>query len=111
MLFNLFEFPRFRIPFQNAVDLIERAIGVYQSDRMAAIRRTINPFWWLFRGLLWSVRIPFILLGAMGYDAARMERSNAGKNVKLLLAISALLLTILKLMGWLPAAKAQLGIE
>ena len=114
MLSNLFEFTRFRIPSQNAVDLIERAIGVYQSDRMAAIRRTINPFWWLFRGLLWFARIPFVVLGAVGFDAARMEKSVLGKFFKailtLLLATSALL-TILNLLGWLPAAKALLGIE
>ena len=49
----------------------------------------------------------------MGYDAARMERSRAGKNVKaisLVLVVSALL-TILNYLGWLPAAKALLGIE
>ena len=61
LLLNLFELDRFQIPSQNAVDFIERAIGVYQSDRMAAIRRTINPFWWLFRGLLWFARIPFVV--------------------------------------------------
>ena len=114
LLLNLFELDRFQIPSQNAVDFIERAIGVYQSDRMAAIRRTINPFWWLFRGLLWFARIPFVVLGAVGFDAARMERSVLGRFFKailtLLLATSALL-KILNLLGWLPAAKALLGIE
>ena len=110
MLFNLFEFTRFQIPSQNAVDLIERAIGVYQSDRRAALRRTLNPFWWLFRGLLWFARIPFVVLGAVGFDAARAEGSVFGKIFKFLLAISAVL-TILNLLGWLQAAKALLGIE
>ena len=110
ILLNLFNLDRYRIPVDYAVDLIERAIGVYQSDRTAAWVSTFNPFWWLFRGLLWSVRIPFIFLGAMGYEAARMERSALGKFFKVLVAASALL-TILNLLGWLPAAKALLGIE
>ena len=114
LLLNLFELDRFQIPSQNAVDFIERAIGVYQSDRMAAIRRTINPFWWLFRGLLWFARIPFVVLGAVGFDAARMERSVLGKFFKAIIALvglAAALLTIFNEPGWWTAAKALLGIE
>ena len=51
VLLNLFELDSFQIPHKRAVDLIERALWVYQSDQMAALRRTINPLWWLFRGL------------------------------------------------------------
>ena len=76
MILNLFEFARFQIPPGNAVDLIERAIGVYQANRRAALVRTINPFWWLFCGLLWFARIPFVFLGAVGFDAARAEGSD-----------------------------------
>ena len=118
LLLNLFELDRFQIPSQNAVDFIERAIGVYQSDRMAAIRRTINPFWWLFRGLLWFARIPFVVLGAVGFDAARMERSVLGKFFKAIISaimtlvgMVAALLTIFNEPGWWTAAKALLGIE
>ena len=107
---NLFELHRFHIAPQYAVDLIERAIGVYQSDRPAALRRTINPFWWLFRGFLWFARIPFALLGALGFDVGRAEGSFFGKISKLLLATSAVL-TILNLLGWLPAALSLIGIE
>ena len=62
------------------------------------------------RVILWVVRIPFVFLGAMGFDADRAEGSAFGKIFKLLLATSALL-TILNLLGWLSAAKALLGIE
>ena len=111
---NLFELASFQIPHRRAVDLIERALGVYQSDRMAALLRTINPFWWLKRGLLWVSRIPFIFLGAMGYDAARMEGSALGKFFRTIITLvgtAAALLTILNLLGLLPTAKALLGIE
>ncbi len=114
---NLFELHRFHIKPQYAVDLIERTHGVYQRDRPAALRRTINPFWWLFRGLLWFTRIPFVFLGAVGFDAGRAEGSVFGKIFKLLLATSAALvsaaaavLTILHHLGWLEEAKALLGI-
>ena len=107
---NLFELDRFRIPPGHAVDFIERAIGVYQFDHKAALRRTINPFWWLKRSLLWLLSIPFGLLGAVGFDAGRAEGSFLGKIFKLLLATSAVL-TILNNLGWLEEAKALLGIE
>lgn len=91
---SLFELDSFRIPHKRAVDLIERALGVYQSDRIAALRRTINPLWWLFRGLLWFARIPFVFLGGLGFDAARAEGSVFGKIFKLLLATSAVLTSL-----------------
>ena len=110
LLLNLFELDRYQISANSVVGVIEMALGVYRSDRTAALRRTINPFWWLFRGLLWFTRIPFVFLGAMGFDVARAEGSAFGKFVKLVTATAALL-TILNYMGWLPAAKALLRIE
>ena len=88
---------------QYAVDFIDMALGVYQNDRRAAKIRTFNPFWWLSRGLLWFVRIPFVLLGAVGFDAARAEASVGGKVLKLTIFLSAVL-TILNYLGWLSAA-------
>ena len=65
LFLNLFELDRYHISANHAVGFIEMALGVYQSDRTAALRRTINPFWWLFRWLLWFARIPFLVLSAM----------------------------------------------
>ena len=97
-----------------AVDFIDMALGVYQSDQTAARRRTINPFWWLKRGFLWFVRIPFVLLGEMGLDAARIEGNALGKFFKVIISLlipASALLTILYYMGWLAAAKELLRIE
>ena len=110
VILNLFELHDCQISEKRAVDLIERALGVYQSDRTSALRRTINPFWWLFRVLLWFVRIPFVFLGAVGFDVVRAEGSTLGNIFKLLIATSALL-TILNLLGWLSAAKVLLSIK
>ena len=96
------------------ISFIEMALGVYQSDRTEAWVRTFNPFWWLFRGLLWFTRIPFVLLGQIGFNAARAEGSALGKFFKAIIAlvtVAASLLTTLHLLGWLPAAKSLLGIE
>ena len=114
LLLNLFELDRYQISANSVVGVIEMALGVYQSDRTAALRRTINPFWWLFCGLLWFTRIPFVFLGAMGFDVARAEGSAVGRFVKLVTALvpaTAALLSILNYLGWLPAAKALLRIE
>ena len=114
LLLNLFELDRYQIPAKHTVGFIEMALGVYQSDRAAALVRTINPLWWLFRGLLWFGRIPFVFLGAVGFDAGRAERSGLGKFFKATFALvtaAAALLTILNLLGWLSAAKSLLGIE
>ena len=114
LIFNLFEFDSYQIPPQNAIDLIERAIGFYESDSRAAFFRTINPFWWLWRGFLWFTRIPFVFLGAVGFDAGRAEGSTLGKFFKAIFAlvsVTAGVLTILNYLGWLPAARALLGIE
>lgn len=111
---NLFELDRYRISPNHAVGFIERAIGVYQFDRKAAFRRTVNPFWWLGQGLLWFVRVPFVFLSAVGFDADRAEGSFLGKTIKAMFALvtmAAALLTILNLLGWLPGVKAMMGVE
>ena len=63
------------------------AYGVYRSDCRAALYRTFNPLWGLFRGLLWLARIPFVVLGAIGFDAARAEGNALGKVFKSIFAL------------------------
>ena len=65
-------------------------------------------------GFLWFVRIPFVLLGEMGLDAARIEGNALGKFFKVIISLlipASALLTILYYMGWLAAAKELLRIE
>ena len=111
---NLFELDRFQISPNHAIGFIERAIGVYVSDRRAALWRTFNPLWWLWCAFLWFARTPFLLLGGMGFNADSAERSWLGRFFKLIFSfvlLVAALLTILHLMGWLPAAKTLLDIK
>ena len=55
-----------------------------------------------FRGVLWFTRFPFVLLGAVGFDAGRAEGSVFGKFFKAIFALvsaTAAVLTILNYLG------------
>ncbi len=114
VIYNVFKLDEFEIPESQVTDLIERAIGVYQSTRRAALFRTINPFWWLFRLLMWFARIPFIVLDEIGFPTTSWEGSLLGKRLKvLLLGVGTVLLGVGTTLGnfllsWL---KVQLGME
>ena len=113
VLVNLFELSRFQIDPTYVTSTIERAIGVYTSNRMAAFLRTINPLWWLLKFSIWIARIPFRILGTAGFNTALVERSFFGRVFKLLVILAstiAALLTTLQLLGWLPVVKKFLGL-
>ena len=54
ILFNLFALEPNITP-NHRLDLPDRAIGVYETDRRKSLGRTFNPFWWLVRMLTWLV--------------------------------------------------------
>ena len=81
VLANLFRLHQLKIPKRDAVSLIKQAVGVYRSDRPSALRRTLIPLWWLYRGFLWILRVPFVVLGAIGFDAAPAESSAWGQAI------------------------------
>ncbi len=96
------------------VDLLQRAIGVYEGNRRKSLGRTFNPFWWLDRVIRWFVRLPFDLLGAVGLDSDKIEVSWLGKIVKFIFAlipVIAAFLTILYYVGWLAMLKNMFGIH
>src|SRR3972149_3310895 len=51
---------------QGTIDLMDKAIGVYENDRKRAWIRTLNPIFWV--GLLvdWVASLPFQLVGKLG---------------------------------------------
>lgn len=69
---------------QSVLDPLDRAIGTLEHDRRAAWIRTFNPFFWI--GLVFSAtaRVPFLILGELGFDRARAERSLLGRLFKAL---------------------------
>ena len=53
---------------QHLLDYVERVIGIYQADLVAALIRTCNPFFYL--GLLFDVvsDLPAIAISKLGYN-------------------------------------------
>lgn len=110
---NLFMLDRFGIPYSHVIDTIERSIGVYETDRRSSILRTLNLFWWINLALQWFAYMPFGLIGAAGFDAARAENSIWGRLIKFfIMSISTIasILAIFNYMGWLDRVKLLLGI-
>lgn len=109
---NMFRLSNMRIDPRVLTDVIERAIGIYETDHAAAWRRTLNPFYWFGRLLEFISTLPFVLLGSLGLNRERMEASFLGglaKRMVYLLGLLASLLTVLKWMGRLDDLEALIS--
>jgi len=105
---NMFILHQFQMGENSMIDIIDRSIGIYQSDQSSCFRRTINPFWWIGKFFAWLVSLPFKFLGTIGFSQKKAENSLIGKMFKrFLYFITALasLLTILNLLGILDRQK------
>lgn len=114
LVMNIFNLGQMNIPPNYVTDYLERAIGVYDADRQSAIIRTLNPFWWAMRGLLWLAGIPFRILNSAGIDTSNIEGGFIGTLVKAAIVMVtglAATLTALSLLGLLDAVKVMLGLE
>ena len=113
LLDNIFILHQFKIPQGRVIELIDRAIGIYEDDRWPALLRSINPIWWFWRGLVLVSSGPFKLLSIAGFDVANIENSFAGRLVRLvvmLVMLFAAFLTVLQLLGFLEQFKQWVGI-
>ncbi len=105
---NIFILHQFQIGSDGVFDIVDRSIGIYESDQTASLRRTINPFWWIGKLFTWIVGLPFNFLGSIGFDKKKAEESFTGRLVKgflYLIMVSAALLTILDLLDLLDKMK------
>ena len=113
VLDNLFILHQFRLPQGRVIELIDRAIGIYENDKWPAILRSINPLWWLWKSLVFLSSGPFQLLSAAGFDTASIENSFVGRMVRLVVMVVMVLaafLTVLQLLGHLEQFKKLVGI-
>jgi hypothetical protein len=69
LLMNMFNDPTGK-DLQLAFDVIDQAIGIYQTDRSAAWFRTFWPFFWFGRLADWIAEIPFRILHKLGLGPA-----------------------------------------
>lgn len=92
------------ISYKEQLDIIDRAIGVYQNDKINSWLRTFNPFFWLYLILDFLIVLPFKLLGLVGFDQVKIENSFIGKIFKIIfsgITVTAALLTVLEKLGYL----------
>lgn len=88
---NLFNLQYFDIEPQEVIDIIDRALGVYEKDFAKSVIRAINPIFWLGRILELISSIPFYLLGRIGFNQQKLEESFIGRLVKLVIKVATLL--------------------
>jgi hypothetical protein len=113
LVINIFNLGRFEISPNLLLDMIDRAFGIYDRNRSAAMVRTFNPLFYFGRALGLLADLPFVAAGRAGMNRQRMEESLLGKLLKLIIYLAggvASILTILHLMGWLEPLKAQFGV-
>jgi hypothetical protein len=104
VLLNIFHLHYYTINPQEALDIIDRAIGTYEDDRINSIIRIFNPFFWLDLLLDYIVSLPFKILGKFGLNQEKIEDSALGKIIKgilYLILVVAAFLEILDKLGFL----------
>lgn len=104
MILNIFDLHRYQIKPQQLLNLIERSIGIYENDRLNALLRTVNPFFWLGLILDYIVSLPFKVIGKIGFNQEKIESSITGKIIKgifYLITFLASFLAVLKYIGYL----------
>ncbi len=76
LLGSVWNLDQFRITEQEVIDMVERAIGVYEEDYSASWLRTFNPLHWL--GLS-----PFFVFRAVGFQTDQWQYETWGKVITL----------------------------
>lgn len=98
---NIFNLSQFGLDRDNVIDNIDVTLGIYADNECRAWVRTCNPLYWLGQFLDWIASIPFKLLGRVGFDESRIEKTFLGRSIRLvfyLLGGFASLLTVLQLL-------------
>jgi len=105
---NMFNLRYYNIPYNKLIDIIDIAIGKYSRDSKRAWMRTFNPIYWSGCIFDYIARLPFVLLGRIGFDSDKAESSIIGRLIKgilYLIVVFAALLTILYYLGYLEQFK------
>lgn len=97
---------------------LDVAIGEYERIAERERRNLYNPLWWLRQLIGLLFRLPFYLLGELGYDRREAERSRAAEVWRRiyggcfsLVAVLAGIVTILsglRAFGWLDAIESAI---
>lgn len=104
LVLDIFHLSNYRINPQEVVDILDKAIGVYENDRHDSLLRTINPLFWIDLILSYIVSFLFRIIGGMGFDQEKIKSPIIGKIIKgilYLIIVFASFLTILQKLGYL----------
>jgi len=94
---NIFGLTAFDIPSQAVFDCIDRAIGAYEKECRRLKHKSFNPFYWVGLLIVWVLRLPFKLLGAAGFNAAKAENSFGGKLAKVIIGLVTFTAAVVKI--------------
>ena len=78
------------------LDLIERAIGKYDSNRKWALVRMFNPFFYIGLVIDAISNLLFIVIGKLGFNRQKQKASTIGRLVKGFIQIAVWIIFILK---------------
>jgi len=84
---NLFNLQHYDIEPQALIDMIDQVLGVYERDFVMSVVRTFNPLYWLGKVLEIMASLPFYILGRLGFERNKLERSSTGKVMKWLIKL------------------------
>ena len=104
LILNIFGLDEHATEPNRVLDIIERAIGIYESNHKLALVRTFNPFFYVGWFLDVISDLPFVIVGKFGFDQRKMKTSLIGKFVKGIMFLAPFL-TILHLFGFLEPVK------
>ena len=114
VILNIFNTIHYQIPPNKIIDFIDVAIGRYTDDYLKALIRTFNPVFWIFEIIEFIARIPFFIIGWIGFNQKKVEASLVGKIIKsvvTLITVIAAIVTIAQGLGFIDKFKLMLGIH
>lgn len=101
LLAMLFQLWQFQLQPALVVDLLDRAIGIYEPQTKRLYWQMFNPFFWLMWLLQKFLRIPFEIISVAGFNAEKLERSLVGKTTKVVMGLVVFLAALLRVLDYL----------
>jgi hypothetical protein len=99
---------KLRISFRAPSDVVDEAIGQYQSDQRRSLVRTFNPFYWLGRLIDWLIDEAFNVVALFGGNPQTARNSSIGRTV---IAIGTFLAWAATIGAFIIAALDFLGLK
>lgn len=110
VLLNVFLIHRFQMNPNVIIDVLDRAIGVYEADKTRAWIRTFNPLFWLLRVISLVAGIPFYILTYFGFEES-IEYSLIGRMFKFCTEIVLLAAAVVTVLNFFNEPKNAISID